>query len=148
MLLPPSPNLLIPFSSEINPLGIECLTFLRQARNSGFRWQGGNTCACHCETRIGSLAIPVVKIVSQRQKLRIDNGKTNLSIDLCLNASLRRTPVCPRKSGMCIIFQAPLGKLFCGLSLEGEACTGCRPSSSLQQKINESPSCCALEPCI
>jgi hypothetical protein len=36
---PPSPILpilLIPFSSEIDPLGIYRLTFLRHARNSGF----------------------------------------------------------------------------------------------------------------
>ena len=33
---PPSPILLIPFSSKIDPLGIKCLTFLRHASNSGF----------------------------------------------------------------------------------------------------------------
>ena len=39
---------------------------------------GGNTCACHCEARIGSLAVPVVKIAPQRPKLKIEDGKTSL----------------------------------------------------------------------
>ena len=68
---------------------------------------GGNTCACNCEARIKSSAIPVVKIAPQRPKLKIEDGKTSLSINLCLNASLRRTPVCHRKSGTGIILSAP-----------------------------------------
>ena len=112
------------------------------------QWHGGNTCACHCEARIGSLGIPVVKIVPQQRKLRIDDGKTSLSINLCLNASLRRTLVCHHKSGTCTILPAPLGQLFCGLPLGGEACTGCRTSSLLQQKVDQFMSRHALEPCI
>jgi hypothetical protein len=78
---PPSPIfpiLLIPFSSKIDPLGIKCLTFLRHARNSGFTVAQGQSCACDCEARIGSLAIPVVKIAPQQPKLKIevlDSGK-------------------------------------------------------------------------
>ena len=118
--LPPSPPLLadmsIPFSSEIDPLGIYRLTFLRHARGSCFTVAWGNTRTCDCEARIESSAIPVVKIAPQRPKLEIEDGKNSLSINLCLNASLRRTPVCPCKSGTCIILPAPL---VCGLPLGG-----------------------------
>ena len=74
---------------------------------------------CHCEARFGSLAIPVVKIAPQQPTSKINNGKASDSIELCLNLSLRRIPVCPRGSGTDIIISAPLGQLLCGLPLEG-----------------------------
>ena len=116
---PPLPILSIPFSSEIDPLGIKCLTFLRHPCNSGSQLHRGSTCVCNCEARTGSLAIPVVKSGPQQQQVRIDNGETSLSMVFCLNASLRRTPVCPCGSGMRIIFLKPLGQLFCSLPLGG-----------------------------
>ena len=118
-LPPSSPILSIPFSSEINPLGIYRLTFLRHARGSCFTVARGNTRTCNCEARIESSAIPVVKIAPQRPKLKIEDGKTSLSINLCLNTSLRRIPVCPRESGTRIILPAPLGQVFCCLPLGG-----------------------------
>ena len=118
-LPPSSPILSIPFSSEIDPLGIYRLTFLRHAHGSCFTVARGNTRTCDCEARIESSAIPVVKIAPQQPKLEIEDGKISLSINLCLNVSLRRTPVCPRESGTCIILPALLGHLFCGLPLGG-----------------------------
>ncbi len=60
----------------------------------------------------------VVKIALQQPKIKIEDGKISLSINLCLNTSLRRTPVCSCKSGTRIILP-PLGQLFCGLPLGG-----------------------------
>ena len=40
-LLPSSPKLLTSTSSKIDPLGVECLSFLRQARDSGSTVAGG-----------------------------------------------------------------------------------------------------------
>ena len=144
----PSPILLIPFSFKIDPLGIKCLTFYVMHAILDSQWHGDNTATCHCEVRISSPTIPVVKIAPHRPKLQIEDGKTSASIDLYLNTSLRRILVCPHGSGMCIILPTPLGQLFCGLPLGGEACTGCRTSSLLQQKVDQFMSRHALEPCI
>jgi hypothetical protein len=80
----------------------------------------GATLACATvKPESKSSAIPVVKIVPQRPKVRINDGKTSVSINLCLKVSLRRNPVCPHGSGMRIILPTPLGQLFCGLLLCG-----------------------------
>ena len=76
---------------------------------------GGINCACNCEARIGSLEIPVVKIVPQQPKIRNDNDDTSVSISLDLNASLRRIPICHHRLGMGITLPKPLAMtaLFC-----------------------------------
>ena len=58
------PILLIPLSSKINPLGIKWLTFLRHAHDFGFTVTQGKTATWHCNTRIGSLVITVLKNAS------------------------------------------------------------------------------------
>jgi hypothetical protein len=93
---------------------------------------------CHCEARIGSSAIPVVKIAPQQPKLIIEHGKTSVSI--MSKRVLKKDPGVPSKNWNEYYPSSTLGTTLLW-SAAGGGGIGCRPSSLLKQKIHEFISC-------
>ena len=70
-LPPSSPILSIPFSLEIDPLGIYHLSLARHALDSGFTAAWGQySCVCHCENSITIRAFSEVNFTPNHVKFR------------------------------------------------------------------------------